>query len=199
MSGMVQVVPKMRGGGWESHPSLLLDYSSSHSGVAVLCNRTGMTLLAPHHCGTGTLFAHDQPGGASMMQAFLAVVKQLHIHCKRPTLQQHNSMPSPPSPPYAPASCCNVPQVGASTVLAGVRCEVMVPSTDTPDQGILSVSVEMTSLATPEYRPGKSFGATSLIQQRLQDLLLGCGVVNLQDLCIAGGQGELGIRVYDAA
>jgi exosome complex component RRP43 len=84
-------------------------------------------------------------------------------------------------------------------VLVGVRCEVMVPSTDTPDQGVLSVSVEMTSLATPEYRPGKSFGVTSLIQQRLQDLLLGCGVVNLQDLCIAGGQGELGIRVYDTA
>jgi hypothetical protein len=47
MSGMVQVVPKMRGGGWESHSSLLLDHSSSHSRVAVLCNRTGMTLLAP--------------------------------------------------------------------------------------------------------------------------------------------------------
>lgn len=63
----------------------------------------------------------------------------------------------------------------------------MVPSPDAPSQGVLCLAVEMTSLATPEYRPGKQFGVTSLIQQRLQDLLLGCGVVKLEDLCIAGG------------
>lgn len=71
-------------------------------------------------------------------------------------------------------------------MLAGVRCEVMVPSADAPDQGVLVVSVEMTGLATPEYRPNKPFGVTSLIQQRLTDVLLGCGVLQLQDLCIAG-------------
>jgi exosome complex RNA-binding protein Rrp42 (RNase PH superfamily) len=62
----------------------------------------------------------------------------------------------------------------------------MVPSADAPDQGLLVVSVEMTGLATPEYRPNKSFGVTSLIQQRLTEVLLGCGVLKLQDLCIAG-------------
>lgn len=80
-----------------------------------------------------------------------------------------------------------LPQVGASTVLAGVRCEVMVPSADAPNQGVLVVSAEMTSLATPEYRPGRSFGVTSIIQQRLADVLLSCGVLRLEDLCIAGG------------
>jgi exosome complex RNA-binding protein Rrp42 (RNase PH superfamily) len=62
----------------------------------------------------------------------------------------------------------------------------MVPSPDAPTQGVLAVNVEMTSLATPEYRPGKSFGVTSLIQQRLQELLLSGGVLSLDDLCIAG-------------
>jgi exosome complex RNA-binding protein Rrp42 (RNase PH superfamily) len=75
-------------------------------------------------------------------------------------------------------------------VLAGVRLEVAVPSSDAPNQGVLCVAVEMTSLATPDFRPGKSFGVTSVIQQRLSDLLLNCGVVKLEELCIAGDEGR---------
>jgi hypothetical protein len=70
-------------------------------------------------------------------------------------------------------------------VLAGVRLEVMVPSAEAPSDGRLVVSVEMPGLATPDWRPGKAFGVTSIIQQRLADVLLGCGVLPLSDLCIA--------------
>jgi hypothetical protein len=51
---------------------------------------------------------------------------------------------------------------------------------------VLVVAAEMTSLVLVEYRPGRSFGVTSIIQQRLADVLLSCGVLRLDDLCIAG-------------
>lgn len=73
-------------------------------------------------------------------------------------------------------------------MLAGVRLEVMVPSSDAPAEGQLVVSVEMTALATPDYRPGKQPGIAHIIQQRLSDVLLGCKVLQLSDLCIAEGQ-----------
>lgn len=79
-------------------------------------------------------------------------------------------------------------QVGTSTVLAGVRLEVMIPSSDAPADGRLVINVEMTALATPDYRPGKQPPITHSIQQRLQDVLVGCGVLQPRELCIAEGQ-----------
>lgn len=64
----------------------------------------------------------------------------------------------------------------------------MVPSSDAPRDGQLIVSVEMTPLATPDYRPGKQPGITHVIQQRLTDILLSCGVLQPSELCIAEGQ-----------
>lgn len=64
----------------------------------------------------------------------------------------------------------------------------MVPSSEAPANGQLTVSVEMTPLATPDFRPGKQPGITHIIQQRLTDILLGCEVLKLSDLCIAEGQ-----------
>eukprot|EP00879_Flechtneria_rotunda_P029983 GHRR01032460.1.p1 GENE.GHRR01032460.1~~GHRR01032460.1.p1 ORF type:complete len:254 (+),score=86.74 GHRR01032460.1:107-868(+) len=94
-------------------------------------------------------------------------------------------------------------KVGKTTVLAGVRLEVMVPSSDTPAHGQLVVSVVMTALATPDYRPGKQPGIINVIQQRLTDILQGCNVLKLSDLCIAEGQAVwvvyLDIYVLNAA
>lgn len=71
-------------------------------------------------------------------------------------------------------------------MLAGVRLEVVLPSSEAPGEGQLVVSVEMPGLATPDWRPGKTFPVTGVIQQRLQDVLVGCGVLQLSQLCIAG-------------
>eukprot|EP00775_Hariotina_reticulata_P012502 gene12502-12637_t len=79
-------------------------------------------------------------------------------------------------------------KVGASTVLAGVRLEVMVPSSEAPADGQLVVSVEMTALSSPNYRPGRAPSITYVIQQRVTDILIGCGVLKLSDLCIGEGQ-----------
>eukprot|EP00878_Enallax_costatus_P024762 GHUV01026447.1.p2 GENE.GHUV01026447.1~~GHUV01026447.1.p2 ORF type:complete len:257 (+),score=63.39 GHUV01026447.1:321-1091(+) len=96
-----------------------------------------------------------------------------------------------------------IAKIGASTVLAGVRLEVMVPSSEAPGEGQLIVSVEMTPLATPDFRPGKQPGIVHVIQQRLTDVLLGCSILKLSDLCIAEGQAVwvlyLDIYVLNAA
>jgi exosome complex component RRP43 len=64
----------------------------------------------------------------------------------------------------------------------------MIPSSDAPADGRLVINVEMTALATPDYRPGKQPPITHSIQQRLQDVLVGCGVLQPRELCIAEGQ-----------
>eukprot|EP00878_Enallax_costatus_P012109 GHUV01012642.1.p1 GENE.GHUV01012642.1~~GHUV01012642.1.p1 ORF type:complete len:186 (-),score=43.59 GHUV01012642.1:398-955(-) len=79
----------------------------------------------------------------------------------------------------------------------------MVPSSEAPGEGQLIVSVEMTPLATPDFRPGKQPGIVHVIQQRLTDVLLGCSILKLSDLCIAEGQAVwvlyLDIYVLNAA
>ncbi|KAF8065512.1 EXOSC8 [Scenedesmus sp. PABB004] len=79
-------------------------------------------------------------------------------------------------------------KVGATTVLAGVRLEVMLPRTDAPGAGQLVVGVDMTALSSPDWRPGKQPGLVAAVQQRLADVLLGCGVLRPAALCIAEGQ-----------
>jgi exosome complex component RRP43 len=86
------------------------------------------------------------------------------------------------------SSCCVPPQVGTSTVLAGVRLEVMIPSSEAPADGQVIINVEMTALATPDYKPGKQPPITHSIQQRLQEVLLDCKVLQLSELCIAEGR-----------
>jgi exosome complex component RRP43 len=64
----------------------------------------------------------------------------------------------------------------------------MVPSSEAPADGQLVVSVEMTALSSPSYRPGRAPSITHVIQQRLTEVLVGCGVLKLSDLCIGEGQ-----------
>lgn len=64
----------------------------------------------------------------------------------------------------------------------------MVPSSEAPGEGQLITTVEMTPLAAPDFRPGKQPGIVNVIQQRLTDVLLGCSILKLSDLCIAEGQ-----------
>jgi exosome complex component RRP43 len=64
----------------------------------------------------------------------------------------------------------------------------MIPTSEAPADGQVVINVEMTALATPDYRPGKQPPITHSIQQRLQEVLLDCKVLQLSDLCIAEGR-----------
>lgn len=79
-------------------------------------------------------------------------------------------------------------KIGTTTVLAGSRLEVMVPSTSAPDQGQLVINIEVTPLSSADYRPGRPPQVSYTLTQQLTNVLLGSGVFDLTQLCIAAGQ-----------
>lgn len=46
-------------------------------------------------------------------------------------------------------------KVGASTALAGIKCEVMAATDDAPDEGRVVVAVELAPLCSASTRPGR--------------------------------------------
>lgn len=46
-------------------------------------------------------------------------------------------------------------KIGAATVLAGAKCEVMAAADDAPDQGRVAVQVELSPLCSATTRPGR--------------------------------------------
>lgn len=93
-------------------------------------------------------------------------------------------------------------KIGSTTVMAGIRLEVFQPDDDKPDQGAIAIAVDMTPLSTPDYRPGKPSDYTHALEQRLTDVLLHAGIVDLSQLCISEGQAAwmlyLDVCVLDA-
>ena len=102
--------------------------------------------------------------------------------------------------PSADASA--VVKIGSTSILAGLRLEVMVPKDTAPEDGSLVVNVEMTSLSYPEYRPGKQTATVHTITQALNDLLLRHQIFDTKQLCISPGQAVwvayLDIYILDA-
>jgi exosome complex component RRP43 len=93
-------------------------------------------------------------------------------------------------------------KIGSTTVMAGVRLEVFQPDDDKPDQGAMAIALDMTPLSTPDYRPGKPSDYTHALEQRLTDVLLHTGLLDLSQLCISEGQAAwmlyLDVCVLDA-
>jgi exosome complex component RRP43 len=88
--------------------------------------------------------------------------------------------------PSADASA--VIKVGGTSIMAGVRLEVMIPKETAPEDGSVVVNVEMTSLSYPDYRPGKQTATVHTITQALNDLFLRNKVFDTKQLCISPGQ-----------
>lgn len=79
-------------------------------------------------------------------------------------------------------------KVGNTTALAGIKCEVMVPTDESPDQGQITVQVEMAPLCSHETRPGRSSDKAQVLSERLASLLSSGGLVDLKQLCIDPGK-----------
>ncbi|KAK9811510.1 hypothetical protein WJX72_005082 [[Myrmecia] bisecta] len=78
---------------------------------------------------------------------------------------------------------------GNSTALAGIKLEIMVPKDDTPNQGQLSIAVEMAPMCSPDMRPGRPSDAAQVLVEQLNNALLASAkAVNLDDLCIDPGK-----------
>eukprot|EP00198_Chlamydomonas_reinhardtii_P001199 XP_001690534.1 predicted protein [Chlamydomonas reinhardtii] len=89
-------------------------------------------------------------------------------------------------------------KVGRTTVLAGVRLEIMRPDETAPAAGALVLSVEMAPFSSADYRPGRAPDHVSAVVEKLSSALLGSGAA----LCIAEGKAAwralLDVYVLDA-
>lgn len=94
-------------------------------------------------------------------------------------------------------------KVGATTVLAGCRLEVMIPDEAAPDCGRLVVNAELTALCSGDWRPGRQSPEAHVLAARVSDLLLSCGILDTRQLCISPGAAVwvlyLDVYVLDAA
>ncbi|GIL45664.1 hypothetical protein Vafri_2868 [Volvox africanus] len=94
-------------------------------------------------------------------------------------------------------------KVGRTTVLAGVRLEIIRPDEMSPSLGQLALSVELAPFSSQEYRPGRPPDHVSVITEHLTTALLsGDDAVELTSLCIAQGKAawraSLDLYVLDA-
>jgi exosome complex component RRP43 len=79
-------------------------------------------------------------------------------------------------------------KVGATTVLAGIKCELGPTPDHTPDQGTIAVHVELTPLCSPDTRPGRPSEVAQVLTEQLNSLLRCAEVVDLAQLCIDPGK-----------
>lgn len=78
-------------------------------------------------------------------------------------------------------------KVGSTTVLAGIKCEVMRTADDRPNEGQLAIEVEMAPLCSAEARPGRSSEAALVLADQMSSLL-SSDVLDLKQLCIDPGK-----------
>lgn len=65
-------------------------------------------------------------------------------------------------------------KIGASTALAGIKCEVVSADGSRPgDEGTLSIEVEMPPLCSAECRPGRPSERAAVVAEQLSTLILG--------------------------
>uniref|UniRef100_A0A6U9QHF6 Ribosomal RNA-processing protein 43 n=1 Tax=Picocystis salinarum TaxID=88271 RepID=A0A6U9QHF6_9CHLO len=86
----------------------------------------------------------------------------------------------------ADGSCLS--KLGNTSVLAGVKLEVMVPDVDLPDRGKLVVHVNMAGTCSSETRPGKTSDKAQDVAADVVSAINACDAVDLTQMCIVKGQ-----------
>ncbi|EFJ52499.1 hypothetical protein VOLCADRAFT_86657 [Volvox carteri f. nagariensis] len=94
-------------------------------------------------------------------------------------------------------------KIGRTTVLGGVRLEIIRPDETAPSQGQLALNVELAPFSSQDYRPGRQPDHVSAVTEKLTSALLtGGDAVQLSSLCIAEGKAawraSLDLYVLDA-
>lgn len=79
-------------------------------------------------------------------------------------------------------------KLGNTTMLAGVKIEVMPPHVDAPEEGRIVVDFQMPPICSPLVRPGRPSEAASVISEQLSNALSSSAMVDLRELCISHGK-----------
>ena len=79
-------------------------------------------------------------------------------------------------------------KLGETQVLAGVKFEIDKPFSDTPDEGILMVNVELSPMASPEFESGPPDNWSIELARVVDRGIRESKVVDFKELCITPGE-----------
>ena len=85
--------------------------------------------------------------------------------------------------------------LGETEVLVGVKVEVGKPFSDTPNEGVLTVNVELVPLASPEFEPGPPKEKAVEIARVVDRGIRESKAIDLEKLCLQPGKNVLVIFI----
>jgi len=85
--------------------------------------------------------------------------------------------------------------LGKTEVLVGVKVEVGKPFSDTPNEGVLTVNVELVPLASPEFEPGPPKEKAVEIARVVDRGIRESKAIDLEKLCLQPGKNVLVIFI----
>lgn len=84
-------------------------------------------------------------------------------------------------------------RIGSTTALAGIKCEVVIPPEEEPQNGELLVNVELPAMCSPHIAPGRVSEDCHYLSSHLDSVLRSC--IDLQQLCISPGRAAWALYV----
>lgn len=79
-------------------------------------------------------------------------------------------------------------KIGCTTMLAGIKMEVMTPSKESPDEGCIAIDFHMPPICSPTVRPGRPAEVAPVLSKQLSDTISSSGMIDLKQLCLLSGK-----------
>ncbi|GLJ49824.1 hypothetical protein SUGI_1058450 [Cryptomeria japonica] len=79
-------------------------------------------------------------------------------------------------------------KIGKTTMLAGVKLEVMTPAAEAPDEGCIVTDFQMPPICSPHVRPGRSVDLAASVSEQLSNAFASSGVIDVKELLISHGK-----------
>ncbi|KAL4205429.1 hypothetical protein AMTRI_Chr01g137250 [Amborella trichopoda] len=90
--------------------------------------------------------------------------------------------------PLPSADASAMVKIGNTTMLSGIKLEIMFPSSDSPDEGCIAIDFHMPPICSPMVRPGRPAEAAPVISQQLNNVIMSSKLIDLKELSIASGK-----------
>ncbi|KAG9450946.1 hypothetical protein H6P81_010911 [Aristolochia fimbriata] len=90
--------------------------------------------------------------------------------------------------PVASADGSALAKIGCTTMLAGIKLEVMTPAAESPNDGCIAIEFHMPPICSAIVRPGRPAEVAPVISKQLTDAILSSGMINLKELSLICGK-----------
>ncbi|XP_014791363.1 exosome complex component RRP43 [Octopus bimaculoides] len=79
-------------------------------------------------------------------------------------------------------------KTGDTAVICGIKVELAIPKCEEPDQGFIVPNLELSTLCSPNFRPGPPGDQAQRTSQMLFDIVKNSKCLDLKELCITPGK-----------